>query len=100
MYKGKILKTGIRRANPFIFDMPVAGDHMVILQALDNLYTQEGQVFEGKISDQIALAQEAGISEYLVRRGFEDLQKYGHITIGEDENMFAPTDRMLERYLS
>lgn len=93
----KILKSGIKVVNPFTPDFPAAGRHLIVYAALNNVFTEAGYVFAGKVDEMVALGIEAGINERDLRGGFEDLVEYGFITI--DDGVFTPTELYLRYFL-
>jgi len=92
----KELKQDVTKMNPFVFDMPVAGLHILVFNALNSAFLQEVKVFAGSVDQFVKLAVEAGMSEDNIRLGFEELASYGYLTINGDT--FIPTEKYVNRF--
>jgi len=93
----KVLKTGIARVNPFIFEMPVAGPHITVYNALNGTFVENKTVFAGKVDEFVAFAVAAGLDEDDIREGFDDLQRYGFLIIAD--GVFTPTSQYCDKFL-
>ena len=98
MYKGKIFKESIHSVNPYHPDTPLGSDESIVYHAIASVYLKEGKVFEGKISDHIALAAEVDLSEQNVRGGFQGLVDSGYLTFGDDGDTFTPTEKLIRLF--
>lgn len=94
----KVLKDNIRQFNPYITEMPVAGDHITVYFAIANAFRQSNQVFVGSVDQFVQLGVEAGYQEQGLRDAFMQLERYGFLTLEGDQ--FIPTDLFVDRFRS
>lgn len=92
----KVLKKGVSRFNPYIPEMPAAGDHLTVYQALANAFTSTGKVFEGSVDEVVEGLSQTGIPEHRVREGFRELEGYGMVEINGDR--FKPTQQFVDKF--
>ena len=91
----EVLKKGVRNINPFIPEMPAAGPHFVVYNALCNAFFQMESAFSGSVEQFVQLGIEGGKSEAELRTGFEEMARYGHLTFEGD--VFTPTQQFLKK---
>jgi len=90
-----VLAEGVRAFNPFIPDLPAAGDHLPVLRALENAFIETGTIFSGNISDFERMYEgHPTLKPQQIRGGFKALAGYGYLDI--DGDIFTPTQRFMK----
>lgn len=94
LHIGNILKSGISGiANPY---SPGISTGNRVLAALDRIFTSQGIIFEGLVSDHVSPALAAGISETEIHSDLSELEREGWIIISGDT--LTPLDPLINRY--
>ena len=89
------LKENVSRVNPYSTEMPAAGDHLVVYNALCAAFFQMKVAFSGNVEQFVQLGIENGLQESDLRTGFKNLVRYGYLLI--ENGVFKPTKQFLNK---